>query len=235
MTVSTTLNKVIYPGSGAQTTFSFSFAFPGGTSTQEAANIQVFYTDTLGNITLLTAGSGATQYQISFNPASGTNPTPVGGVVTYNPSGVPIALGTFLTILRSLPLTQATSLQNQGTLYQPVTEAALDYEMMVSQQVLEVQSRALVVPVSDPPPAPVPTVAARKNQGAVWDGSGNLIAGVLPATGVISSAMAPVTAASSIAAALTLLGIGPLATIPGGTKGQIIVKNSSTAGDGSWF
>ncbi len=213
MTVSTTLNKIIYPGSGAQTTFSFSFAFPGGTATQEAANIQVFYTDTLGNITLLTLGPGATQYQISFNPASGTNPTPVGGTVTYNPSGVPIALGTFLTILRSLPLTQATSLQNQGTLYQPVTEAALDYEMMVSQQVLEVQSRALVVPISDPTPGVLPAVASRKNLFLAFDSSGNPIA-ALPggASTPVSSAMAPVVSAASLSAGRTALGLGAVAT-----------------------
>jgi hypothetical protein len=213
MTVSSTLNKVIYPGSSAQTTFSFSFAFPGGTATQEAANIQVFYTDTLGNITLLTAGPGATNYQITFNPPSGTNPTPTGGVVTYNPNSVPIALGTFLTIFRSLPLTQSTSLQNQGTLYQPVTEAALDYEMMVSQQVLEVQSRALVVSVSDPAPSTLPAVAARKNLFLAFDSSGNPIA-ALPggASTPVSSAMAPVVSAASLAAGRTAFGLGTMAT-----------------------
>jgi len=212
MTVSTTLNKVIYPGSGAQTTFSFSFAFPGGTATQEAANILVFYTDTLGNITQLIQGSSVTNYQISFNPASGTNPTPVGGTVTYNPSGVPIALGTLLTILRSLPLTQATSLQNQGTLYQPVTEAALDYEMMVSQQVLEVQSRALVVPISDPTPSALPAVASRKNQFLAFDSNGNPIASQPSGANTpISSAMVPVVTAATLAAGRTAFGLGSIA------------------------
>jgi len=211
MTVSTTLNKVIYPGSGAQTTFSFSFAFPGGTATQEAANILVFFTDTLGNITQLIQGLGTTNYQITFNPASGTNPTPVGGIITYNPNAVPIALGTFLTILRSLPLTQATSLQNQGTLYQPVTEAALDYEMMISQQVLEVQSRALVVPISDPTPTALPAKAARANGVLGFDSQGNPITVLTAPAGTISGAMQPVVSAASLAAGRTAFGLGAVA------------------------
>jgi hypothetical protein len=213
MTVSTTLNKVIYPGTGAQTTFSFSFAFPGGTATQEGANILVFYTDTLGNITQLVQGPGSANYQITFNPASGTNPTPTGGIVTYNPSGVPIALGTFLTVLRSLPLTQSTSLQNQGTLYQPVTEAALDYEMMVSQQVLEVQSRALVVSVSDPTPSALPAVASRKNLFLAFDSLGNPIASQPSGANTpISSAMVPVVTAATLAAGRSAFGLGAIAT-----------------------
>jgi hypothetical protein len=212
MTVSTTLNKIIYPGTGAQTTFSFAFAFPGGTATQEAANIQVFFTDTLGNITQLTQGSGATQYQISFNPASSTNPTPTGGIVTYNPNAVPIALGTFLTIFRSLPLTQNTSIQNQSTTFQPIYESALDYEMMVSQQVLEVQSRALVVPVSDPTPGALPAVASRKNLFLAFDSSGNPIASSAGGSSVpISSAMTPVVSAATLAAGRSAFGLGNMA------------------------
>lgn len=221
MTVSSTLNKVIYPGTGAQTIFSFAFAFPGGTATQEAANILVFFTDSLGNITQLVQGLGSTNYQITFNPPSGTNPTPVGGTVTYNPNSTPIALGTFLTIYRSLPLTQSTSLQNQGTLYQPVTEAALDYEMMVSQQVLEVQSRALVVAVSDPAPSALPAVAARKNLFLAFDANGNPIASQPSGANTpISSVMVPVVTAASLPAAQAALGLGTIATFnPGGGFG----------------
>jgi hypothetical protein len=226
MTVSTTLNKIIYPGSGAQTTFSFAFAFPGGTATQEAANILVFFTDALGNITQLVQGLGPTNYQITFNPASGTNPTPIGGVVTYNPNSVPIPLGTSLTIFRSLPLTQSTSLQNQGTLYQPVTEAALDYEMMVSQQVLEVQSRALVVPVSDPTPSAIPAVASRKSLFLAFDSNGNPIAAQPGgASSPVSSVMAPVVAAASLAAAQAALGLGTIATFNPGGAGFATVGN----------
>ena len=213
MTVSTTLNKQIFPGDGASTVFNFSFAFPGGTSTQESANIQVYYTDALGNVTLLSPSV----YTIGFNAATGTNPTPVGGSVTYNPSGTPIPLGSFLTIYRNLPLTQGTSLANQGTLYQPVTEAAFDYQVMVSQQILEVQSRALVVAVSDPTPSVLPAAAQRAGGVLGFDVNGNpIIVSTAPA-GTISSAMAPVVSAASLAAGRTALGLGTLATFGAGT------------------
>lgn len=213
MTVSTTLNKQIFPGDGASTVFNFSFAFPGGTATQESANIQVYYTDALGNVTLLSPSV----YTIGFNAATGTNPTPVGGSVTYNPSGTPIPLGSFLTIYRNLPLTQGTSLANQGTLYQPVTEAAFDYQVMVSQQILEVQSRALVVAVSDPTPSPLPAAAQRAGGVLGFDVNGNpIIVSTAPA-GTISSAMAPVVSAASLAAGRTALGLGSLATFGAGT------------------
>jgi hypothetical protein len=203
MTVSTTLNKIIYSGNGATTVFPFTF--PG----VAASNIQVFFTDALGNITLLSPSV----YTLSLNPATGTNPTGAGGSVTYNPLGVPIPTGSFLTILRTLPLVQSTSLANQGTLYQPVEEAALDYEMMVSQQVLEIQSRALVVPVSDAAPNPVPAKAARAGLFFAWDSNGNPIAAAPGgASTPVSSAMAPVVAAATLAAGRTAFGLGAAAT-----------------------
>jgi hypothetical protein len=204
MTVSTTLNKITFPGNASATVFPFTFATP-----LVPADIQVFFTDASGNVTLLSPSV----YTLSINPATGTDPTPVGGSVTYNPLGVPIPFGTFLTILRTLPLVQNTSLANQGTSYQQVTEQALDYEMMVSQQVLEVQSRALVVSVSDPTPNALPAVAARANLFLAFDSSGNPIASQPGGSNTpISSAMVPVVTASTLAVARTALGLGSIVT-----------------------
>src|SRR6266849_4864326 len=202
MTVSTSLNKIIYKGNGATTVFPFTF--PG----VAAADIQVFFTDVLGNVTLLAASS----YTLSLNAPTGTNPTGAGGSVTYNPLGVPIPINTSLTILRTLPLVQSTSLANQGTLYQPVEEAALDYLMMTVQQTAEIGNRELTVAVSDPPPNPLPAVAARANQVLGFDASGSPIAvSTLPAA-TVSSAMQPVVNAATLAAGRTALGLGAIAT-----------------------
>ncbi len=202
MTVSTSLNKIIYQGNGATTVFPFTF--PG----VAAADIQVFFTDVLGNVTLLAASS----YTLSLNAPTGTNPTGAGGSVTYNPLGVPIPINTSLTILRTLPLVQSTSLANQGTLYQPVEEAALDYLMMTVQQTAEIGNRELTVAVSDPPPNPLPAVAARANQVLGFDASGNPIAvSSLPA-GTVSSAMQPVVNAATLAAGRSAFGLGSIAT-----------------------
>src|SRR5262249_52051206 len=106
-TVNTSANKTIVSGTGAQTQFQFGFI---GVA---AAYISVVYTDASGNQTTLTQGSGATQYQVTLNaPVQGAI-WGVGGTVTYNPNGTPIATGTTLTILRTLPLTQAITLSNQ--------------------------------------------------------------------------------------------------------------------------
>jgi hypothetical protein len=73
-------------------------------------------TDAAGNETVLTQGAGATQYQITLNaPATGAI-WGMGRQVTYNPNGTPIPNGSTLTIFRTLPLTQAISLQNQNSL-----------------------------------------------------------------------------------------------------------------------
>src|SRR5262252_3898378 len=116
MTVNSTLNKITYLGNGATTSFPFSFAVI------KASDIQVFFTDVNGNVTLLSPSV----YTITINPTTGTNPTPVGGNVIYNPAGVPIPSGTSLTVIRTEALIQSTSLANQGTLYQQVLEQTLD-------------------------------------------------------------------------------------------------------------
>lgn len=203
MTVSTALNKIVYSGNGATTVFPFTF--PG----VAPSDIQVFFTDINGNVSLISP----VNYTLILNPATGTNPTGAGGSVTYNPLGVPIPLGTFLTIYRNLPFVQTTSLANQGTLYQPVEEAALDYQMMATQQVIEVQDRALVVAVSDPIPNALPAAAARANLFLAFDGSGNPIASQPSGSNTpVSSVMIPVVTAASLPAARTALGLGTIAT-----------------------
>jgi hypothetical protein len=59
MTVETTTSKVTVNGNGSATTFSFS---PVVITTD--ADIQVFMLDNLGNQTLLTEGTGTTQYTV---------------------------------------------------------------------------------------------------------------------------------------------------------------------------
>src|SRR5215470_3617900 len=215
MTVSTTVNKISYPGNGATLVFSFSFPAIVGT------NLQVFFTDSSGTVTLQSPAT----YTVTLNPATGTNPTQAGGFVTFT---VAPPTGTTVTIYRNLSLVQATSLANQGTLYQPVEEAALDYVMMVSQQVLEVQNRALVVPVSDPTPSPIPAVAQRANLAAGYDSNGDPIAFSTAPAGTISSAMAPVVSAASLAAGRTAFGLGSSAVSNAGGSGTGITVSGGS-------
>ncbi|WP_439392320.1 hypothetical protein ACRQ5Q_22245 [Bradyrhizobium sp. PMVTL-01] len=208
-TVSSTVNKTIALGNGTSTVFTFSFV---GVA---AAYISVIFTDASGNETVLSQGSGATQYQISLNaPVTGAI-WGIGGTVTYNPSGTPIPSGSTLTIFRTLPLTQAISLQNQNSLSRlgNGAETGLDMTTMLVQQNAETLARAIVAPVVDATaPAPLPPIAQRANQGAAFDSQGNLVAGSTPASGVISSAMQPVVNAASLAAGRSAFGLGAMAT-----------------------
>lgn len=204
MTVTTTTIKTIAQGNGVTTSFAFSFV---GVS---ADVISVIYTDATGvDTTLLTS-----QYDLALNAALPGAIWGIGGTVEYPLVGTPIATGTTLTIIRELPLEQDVSLQNQASYGQlsEQTEQALDLLAMQVQQLSELLGRAISVPVSDvDPPDALPPAAQRANQALVFDGDGQPTAGELPASGVISSAMAPVVSAGSLAAGRAAFGLGDAA------------------------
>jgi hypothetical protein len=224
-TVNSSVNKTTVLGNGAQTQFAFSFI---GVA---SAYISVIFTDASGNQIPLTQGSGATQYQITLNaPVQGAI-WGIGGTVTYNPGGSPIANGTTLTIFRTLPLTQAISLQNKTSLTAlgNGAETGIDLGVMLDQQSSEQLARAITAPIGDPPTINLvlPTAAQRANTGLAFDSQGNVIAGTIPATGLISSAMQPVVNAASLAAGRTAFGLGSAATLSPNCQ---LLSNASGAG-----
>lgn len=207
MTVNTAVNKTIALGDGAATAFAFSFI---GVA---AAYISVIFTDADGVETDLAQGS---DYSIVLNAAVPGAIWGVGGSITYPLAGSPIAAGTSLTIYRNLPLLQAISLQNQASYGQNAlsTEQAMDLLEMQVQQVSETSSRAIVANITNTvAPDPLPPASQAAGKGVIFSPDGNsLIAGETPATGVISSAMAPVVAAPTLAAGRTAFGLGDMAT-----------------------
>lgn len=204
MTINLASNKVIYQGDGATTTFSFSFSAPSTNS------ITVITVDQFGN--QVTQSPGA--YTVVLNPPAGTNPTPVGGTVTFPVAGSPLPVGSQIVIVRELTTTQTVSLTNQSIIYPPVIEQELDYLTMIDQQDEEVGNRAFTVSVVDPIPAPVPPVAMRANQSAFFDGNGNLVPGLPPVGGaIISAAMQPVVSALTLSQARIAMGIRATKTI----------------------
>lgn len=209
-TVNSSVNKTIALGNGSQTVFTFSFI-------GVAANyITVILTDSSGNETILAQGSGATQYQISLNAAVQGAIWGIGGSITYNPSGTPVPSGSTLTIYRTLPLTQAITLQNQSSIATlgKGAETGLDTGVMQGQQINEKISRAIVANITNStPPDPLPAAAAAAGQGVCFDSTGNsLIACTTAPAGTISSAMAPVVGAASLSAGRTAFGLASMAT-----------------------
>lgn len=201
MTVSTTSNSITYSGNGSTT--DFSFPFPG----VAASDIQVFTTSNLGVVTQLLT----TQYTVILNAPVAPNPTGTGGSVHYPLVGSPLPVGWSITISRVLPQTQPVSLANQSVLYQAVIEEMIDYVTMLCQDLTGASAKSFMVGASDPAPATVPPVASRANQLAFFDASGNLTAGGT-ATSVVSAAMQPVVAASTLALARSLMGVAPTAS-----------------------
>lgn len=161
MTISTSASKVVALGNGATVIFTFNFLIP------QSGEEQVIFTDANGVQTLL----NNTQYAlIGFGQANG-------GTVTYPLSGSPIPTGTSLTIARVLPLVQGTTISNQGAFYPQVVEGALDYEMMVSQQLQQTLNQAILAPIVDQNPiGQLPTAAQRAGKYLAFDANGNPIA-----------------------------------------------------------
>jgi hypothetical protein len=194
LTVTTSVNKVIWQGNGATTVFSYSFPIP------TTASVIVFYTDASGNQTILSPA----QYTITGIGSSS------GGTLTYPISGGPIAAGTTLTLERLVPYTQPESLANQGGLWPTAIEQGgldnLEYQI---QQLAEQTARAILLnPADAGPVAPLVPAALRAGLALMFNSLGQPIAaGFAPPSIPISAAMQAFVAAISITAALQILGV----------------------------
>lgn len=125
MTISVTSSSQIFLGNSVTSVFSYQIIM--GT----ASNAAIYYTDADGNQTQLTPA----QYTLAINAPTLGAIWGIGGTVTYLNGGNPIADGTSLTVSRLVPLTQTTSISNQGSFSPEVIEAALDILCMEIQQV----------------------------------------------------------------------------------------------------
>jgi hypothetical protein len=134
LSLSSTTNKVIYNGNGATSAWPFSFPV------LEAGHLAVIFTDGAGLETVLSP---------SLYGVGGIGDA-TGGSVTYPLAGDPIAVGTKLTLLRTVPYTQTTVLSNQGGYYPEVVERRFDQIYMALQQLEERVSRVSLYPLSDP-------------------------------------------------------------------------------------
>lgn len=195
MTIETSTNKARYIGDGAATVFPFAFLIPS------QADLSVYYTNPAGTTVLLASGDYAVT---GFN-------NPLGGTVSYNPSGAPIPANSVIVILRVVPYTQTVDLVNQSGFYPEVVESALDTLEMQMQQLVEDESRNLKVGVTDTSPGDLPAAAERALQLLGFDATGAAIA-AQPSSAIVSTVMQPVVAAATLAAARTALGLASLAT-----------------------
>ena len=204
MTVQQTASKITYAADGSTTNWSFPFAtqatFP---------NIHVYITSAVGSVIEVQPP----QFTVTLNAAISPNPTPVGGYVVYPIGNLPpLAVGNSITIARQEPTIQGNSIANQSIIYPPIIEIQFDYLTMVDQQLLDQVNRAVTVPISDPPLAPLPPASVRANQQAVFDANGNMVAGGAVIGTIISGVMVPVVTAPTLALAQAAMQVAPLAS-----------------------
>jgi hypothetical protein len=200
MTLTNINPEIVYDGNGVTTNWPFAMGVPS------ASAIDVFVTDDLGAIRQLTPA----EFTVTISALTGTNPTPQGGIVIYNPGGIPLPSGWTITIVRNLDPVQNVSLANQSIIYPPVIEKEFDYLTMLIQQGGLGFDRAIKVPLADPLPADLPPQAARKNQTAFFNDNGDLVAGTpLDNTIMVSAAMQPVVQAATVTQAAALMGVYP--------------------------
>ncbi len=110
MALTTTTNKVIHSGNASATVFSYAFPI------LDAAHLTVIYTDADD------AGDHAVAQPVQCDRHRSRRRAAASPIAW---SGAPIATGTKLTIVRTVPYTQTTVLSNQGGYYPEVVEAPL--------------------------------------------------------------------------------------------------------------
>lgn len=124
MTVPANLNRVDYTGTGSAGPFTVPFPF------YDASHLTVLQTDALFNQTTLT----------------GWTATGAGGPSGAVTLAAACPVGSTLTILRIVPLTQNTSIKNQEAFYPEVHEQEMDLLAMADQQLDEAMDRTLRLP-----------------------------------------------------------------------------------------
>ena len=159
MTISSETTRQTFLGNGVQSVFTYTFLLP------TAGQYLLYYTDEDGTISLVSQ---------SDYTVSGVG-NPAGGSLTYLRGGSPIDSDTSITLVRDIPYTQGTELNNQGAYYPQVIEAALDRIVEQIQQLNTEMDLAFRAPLTNPVVARVPTQDVRANTWAYWDADGNLI------------------------------------------------------------
>jgi hypothetical protein len=159
MTVSSTDRRAgPFYGNGATTEFPFTF------KVFSADDLEITYTDADGAATVLTSN-----FSVTLNADQDTDP---GGTIEFPLSGSPMSNPESLVAVGDLDYEQSTDITNGGRFRPQVIENALDYQNILSQQLLERLERTITIPVDGPfPVTNLPNRAARYDRLMTFDDS----------------------------------------------------------------
>lgn len=177
-------------GNGAATEFPFDIKI------NQSSDLVVTHVSSAGVETVLTEGSGTTNYSITVNSYPGV------GYITYPATlGTELPSGESLVISRSVELSQETDLVNQGAWNPEQVESALDYGRMIDQQQQEEIERTLRLPISSSGASTeLPAPAALKS--FRWNSAGTALEETDdPAVSAAAAATSETNAAASESAA----------------------------------
>lgn len=161
MTISTTTRFITYPGNASATNFSFPFKVFA--TSELVVNLE---NDLTGVQTLQVLG---TDYTAVLSAAPNSNP---GGSITFILTAPPV--GVTVIITSNIALEQPTNLSNQGGFYPDVINNSLDRATIQIQQVANLSTRALVVPITETGTnLNLPGATERALQYLIFDGLGN--------------------------------------------------------------
>lgn len=208
MTVESSVYKNQYNCDGTQTVFPYTFRI------LDESHLRVVLTDDAGNETDLVLN---TDYTVDGVGDSG------GGNVT---TAQTYASGYKITIIRNVPLTQATDYTENDPFPAESHEAALDKLTMMVQQQEEKLERTLKYAISDTKAgSELPTVAARAGKFLGFDENGDPTAAEVVDSALVTSFMQTVLDDPDAAAARATLGAAGKVSSP--TEDNIVTLDSN--------
>lgn len=179
MTVMTTSRRVIGVGNGATTVWPYAFLIP------LANQLSVVYTNP-NRDAIDPTGLGVTLAPGAYSVTGIGNVN--GGTVTYPLAGPAVAAPATITIVRTIPKTQPSTMQNQGASYPAAYEGALDNIEMQVQEVSEIFLRTPSFPIGyDPAAAGVSLVLPPPVANTVlgWDPTAKFLVNLAAVPGLV--------------------------------------------------
>ncbi len=204
MTVASTYEPPQFIGDGLTKTFGFPFPYFAATDLA----VEIYDTSTGGPIAPSPTLNGIGTYDFTVNGTADTSGTGETLYATVTLNTAPNSNQT-VSIIRSVPAVQNTSLTNNGPFPAKTIESALDRLTIVLQQALAQTALSIRAPATDPSNVnlTLPAATSRASQLLSFDAAGNITTSAPSAgTVLISTVMQAVVAASTAAAALALLG-----------------------------